>query len=367
MQTERRYDLDWLRVAGVFLVVVFHTMMIFILEPWAVVYIKDTEYVHGFKPVSSFIHIFHMPLMFVIAGMSVKFSLQRRTAEKFLKERFSKLLLPAIFGCIVLNPVMTYLYMVSSGGNLTFTEHLVGYFSKNPGDLSGIDGGFTPAHFWFLIFLFLFSCLGLPLFLRGKHKPVGFLAKPYGMLLFAIPIALASLTNILEDKNPITYFLEFLMGYYMMCDDRYREALKRDKVGYAIVGILCAVISISLGERLEQGMAGTVILALVTQVSSLSIIFALIGTGDSYWNKNCGVLKYLSGACFPIYIIHMLVNTVVGFFVVHLSIPAFVKFLIILVLTVLISIAVYECVQYGKKIIKVICKAICKEESSCMK
>lgn len=164
MQTERRYDLDWLRIAGVFLVVVFHTMMIFILEPWAVVYIKDREYIHIFKPISTFIHIFHMPFMFVIAGMAVKFSLQRRTPKRFLQERFHKLLLPAVFGCIFLNPIMTYLYRISQGDEKNFGEHVLRYFTQNPGDLSGIEGGFTPAHFWFLIFLFVFSCVGLPLF-----------------------------------------------------------------------------------------------------------------------------------------------------------------------------------------------------------
>lgn len=358
---ERRYDLDWLRVAGVFLVVIFHTMMIFILEPWAVVYIKNTEYVYGFKPVSSFIHIFHMPLMFIIAGMSAKFSLRKRTAQKFLKERFFKLFLPAIFGCLILNPVMTYIYQISMGEKTTFVEHLVGYFTKNPGDLSGIDGGFTPAHFWFLIFLFLFSCLGLPYFLKGTQKPFLLLAKPYCLLLFSVPIALASLTNLLEDKNPIPYFFEFLMGYYLASDDSYREALKRDKFGYAMIGILCSCISIGVGELGENQVFGNVIPALVTQISSLSLVFALVGIGDSFWNKNCKALRYLSGACFPVYIIHMLVNTVVGFFIVQLSIPVVVKFALILLLTILLSLVIYEIIRLCKE------KVIVKEETLCAK
>lgn len=149
MQTTRRYDLDWLRIMGVFLVVVFHTMMIFILEPWAIVYIKDSENIYFFKLISTFIHIFNMPLMFIIAGMSVKFSLQRRTPKKFLQERYYKLLLPAILGSCVLNPIMTYFYQISQGNEKGLKAHVIGYFTKNPGDLSGIEGGFTPAHFCF--------------------------------------------------------------------------------------------------------------------------------------------------------------------------------------------------------------------------
>ena len=78
MKTDGRYDLDWLRVGGVFLVILFHSLMIFILEPWALVYIKDTTYIHSFKSISHFIHLFNMPLLFVIAGMSVNLSLKSR-------------------------------------------------------------------------------------------------------------------------------------------------------------------------------------------------------------------------------------------------------------------------------------------------
>lgn len=349
MQTTRRYDLDWLRIAGVFLVVVFHTMMIFVLEPWAVVYIKDREYIHVFKLISALIHIFHMPLMFVIAGMSVKFSLQKRTAKRFLQERFFKLFLPAVFGSIVLNPIMTYLYRISQGDAKGFMAHFIGYFTQNPGDLSGIEGGFTPAHFWFLIYLFLFSCIGLPLFLQEKKNLNLPLTNPFCLLLFSLPLAFVSLTNILDDKNPLPYFLDFVIGYYLICDDRYREALKRDKLGYAILGLICGCIVIVAGEQMDQVIAGKIFVAVLTQIASLSIIFAFLGIADTYWNKNSKLLQYLSAASFPIYIIHMLINTVIGFFVVRLSIPAPVKFLMILVLTVFCSLAVYECVRHVKK------------------
>lgn len=38
-------------------------------------------------------------------------------------------------------------------------------------------------------------------------------------------------------------------------------------------------------------------------------------------------LAHLSAASFPIYMIHMLLNTVIGFFVVKLPVPAMIKFL----------------------------------------
>lgn len=337
MQSIRRYDLDWLRIAGVFLVIVFHTMMVFILEPWAVVYIKDREFIHAFKPVSSFIHIFHMPLMFVIAGMSVRFSIEKRTTKEFLQERFCKLFLPAVFGCIFLNPIMTYIYRISQGDKKNYVEHVVGYFTENPGDLSGIEGGFTPAHFWFLIYLFLFSCIGLPLFFYWKRKNRLLFVPAKCLLMFAIPLTIVSFINLLDDKNPFPYFLYFIFGYYLISNDKYREALKKDKFIYGFIGILCGYLAITIGEKTA--------VTLLTQIASLSIIFALIGLGDTYWNKNSKVLRYLSAASFPIYMIHMLLNTVIGFFVVKLPVPAMTKFFIILILTILGSLAVYECMR----------------------
>ena len=38
---ERRYDLDWLRVLGVLLLVPFHVALIFVLDPYTIMYIKD--------------------------------------------------------------------------------------------------------------------------------------------------------------------------------------------------------------------------------------------------------------------------------------------------------------------------------------
>lgn len=125
--------------------------------------------------------------------------------------------------------------------------------------------------------------------------------------------------------------------------------MKRDKLGYVFIGVICGCIVTMAEDQFDHGMIGTLLFAVLTQIVSLSIIFSLIGTGDTYWNKNSRLLQYLSSACFPIYIIHMLVNTVIGFFVVRFPIPAPVKFFMILILTFLFSFAVYECVSQLKK------------------
>jgi glucan biosynthesis protein C len=107
----RKYDIEWLRTIGVLLVMPFHSLLIFNTNPESIMYIKDIINVRLFNILDSVINRFHMSLLFMIAGMSVYFSLQSRTANKFINERVRKLLIPSVFGCIALNPIMTYIYI----------------------------------------------------------------------------------------------------------------------------------------------------------------------------------------------------------------------------------------------------------------
>lgn len=164
------------------------------------------------------------------------------------------------------------------------------------------------------------------------------------MLLFSIPLIVVSFINLLDDKNPLPYFLGFLFGFYLISDDRYRESLKENKIVYLLIGVVCGCIAIMIPEQSEKAVI------IISQISSIAIIMGLIGIGDTYWNQNSQILQYLSAACFPIYVIHMLLNTVIGFFIVRLSMPAIVKFWIILILTILGSLFVYECIRHIKQI-----------------
>ena len=49
------------------------------------------------------------PILFVLAGISTKFALQKRTKKQYLAERVKRLLVPLLFGTAILMPVMTYL------------------------------------------------------------------------------------------------------------------------------------------------------------------------------------------------------------------------------------------------------------------
>ena len=352
-KTARRYDIDWLRTLGVLLVIPFHSLLIFNMQPWSIVYIKDTINVRLFNILDSVINRFHMPLLFVLAGMSVYFALKFRSKNQYINERVKKLLIPAIFGCTFLNPIMTYIYMVSKNRNGTFISHLTGFFSKNPTDFAGLGGGFTPAHFWFIIFLFTFSLVGLPLFIQlNKKEPSGFmpilrrfLEKPLMMIITVIPLAVLSEIDVLGDMNPLVYFAMFIIGFSLASYEKYQKALNRDKWAYFILSVLLITIKFSVPNGFEPWSAMWIIFGLVDKATRILPVFALIGMANSFMNKSNRVLEYLSQASFPIYMIHMLINTIVGFFIIKLGISAGLKFILIVIITFALCFLFYEIIR----------------------
>ena len=60
--------LDWLRVMGLLIVIIYHTTRLYNFEDWNV---KNNIWYHSVEYWNSFATTFMMPLMFVISGASL--------------------------------------------------------------------------------------------------------------------------------------------------------------------------------------------------------------------------------------------------------------------------------------------------------
>jgi peptidoglycan/LPS O-acetylase OafA/YrhL len=100
----RRRDLDVMRALVVLGLVVFHSARIFSLEPF---YVSNDEESLWLSAFVAWGVVWGMPLMFLIAGQTAGFSLAGRGATAFLAERFKRLMVPFLFGMLVLVPPST--------------------------------------------------------------------------------------------------------------------------------------------------------------------------------------------------------------------------------------------------------------------
>lgn len=318
----RRYDIDVLRSIGVLLLVPFHTFLMFDMSPDSLVYIKSGVSVPLFVTFSQIIRQFHMPVLFLLAGMSAWYSLKKRSASKFLGERVKKLLIPLVAGSVILNPFMTYVWCsqkcLDFGGTYSLGMHLTSYFTSDPEDLSGFSGGFSVAHLWFLLYLFIFSLVVLPfckILLSQKasavlKKMADVLSKPLVLLVFIVPMALLYSTKILGTKNPFVYFFMFFLGFMLMTDDRYTLALNRDKWVYSVLSVV--LITVRLFVSSSYVTLWYFMFAIAVRIVP---VFALLGLANCYWNKNSSLLSRFSKASFPFYIFHFPVDIYSGLLV----------------------------------------------------
>jgi peptidoglycan/LPS O-acetylase OafA/YrhL len=102
----RRSDLDWLRVLAVWLLVPFHSALVFNLDPGLVAYVKDTVQSGFLVSLKDFLDRWQLEMLFYIAGAASWFALGRRSGRHYLVERVMRLLVPFLFGLVALVPLM---------------------------------------------------------------------------------------------------------------------------------------------------------------------------------------------------------------------------------------------------------------------
>jgi glucans biosynthesis protein C len=349
MLSNRRYDLDWVRTLVVLLVLPFHSLLVFVQNPGSVVYLKDTLDCTACDRMAGFIAVWQMQALFVIAGMSTFFALSKRSGGQYLLERVTRLLVPFLFGIATVVPLMTYITQIGRGKALTFWQHYASFFTLSP-DLTGISGTFTPAHLWFILFLFFFSVVALPLFLLLRaersqgilHGMAQLFTKPGGLLFLGLPIAAAGRTEILGAQNPLYYIVVFITGYLLVTDGRYQNAIVRNWPVMLALGVILEILRQTGWPYTVDNSLPRAIRDVLLEYNSWVWVLGILGLGQRFLNFGSRSLHYLSEASFPFYILHLLVQTVVTSFVVLISAGIAVKYVLLVVVSFAITFLVYE-------------------------
>lgn len=341
---ERKYYIDNLRWLAILLLFPFHAAQIWSGGEYCGFYIwsHTNTVLYVF---STFVYPWYMTFLFAIAGMSCKYALQKRTTKQFVAERTKKLMIPFFFGLLVLVPVMTYTAEVFFHGYTGTYWQQYGLFFTKETDLTGYRGGFTPGHLWFLLYLFIISMAALPIvFLQKKYLPkcnACRLSYFFMTLLFVPEWLFLYILNI-GGKSLGQFMILFLFGYHILSDEGILQKLKR----YRFVSLAIWIVSGSLYTYLYcfEAIRSFWITGLYIFFGWMGIL-ALLGIGQSTLNIHNRLTVYFTRASFPVYILHMPILVVTGFFVLKIPVGVAGQFFMIVLLSFIATLFIYEIIK----------------------
>lgn len=307
-------------------------------------------YVWGGKNIilSSFVMLINpwfMPLLFVIAGISTKYALEKRTSKDYIKERIKKLLIPCISGVLLIVPIMTYFAeKFHNGYDGGYFNQYILFFTKKT-DLSGFTGGFTPGHLWFLLYLFVISLIALIIVqLKKKYLEKLHFVSTNTFVLVVLFIVVWAMTYVLNvaDKSFGKYFTLFMFGYYLLSREDIQDKL--EKYRYWLLGI-CVIVDLFFVCRLEiYGLQNYLYEGMISFVGWTGIL-AILGIGKHSLDFSNSMTNYLSRASFPIYMFHLPWIIGIGYVVLRKMSFLSLQFVVIMISALFMTLLGYEIVR----------------------
>ena len=352
-EKKRFYDIDWLRMLGMAGIFLFHNARFFNDEDW---HVKNMVDDFGMTVFVAILNQFIMPLFFMLSAYAIYYSLGRRTGREFMRERVTRLLVPLVFGIFTHIIVQVYIERVSHGQFTgSFWQFIPQYFNG----FYGFGGNFAwmGLHLWYLLMLFLFSWLTLPLFTRWRNENEfmtrlsELFAKPGMVFLFFVPVALVEMVaNQFPDSigrrdfggwSPLTYLILFVLGYILVANSRYRDAIERQR----FVSLTLALVALFGGFYLVLGMdvpTYSPAFSWIRGFNTWAWLLTFLGFASRHLNFNNRFLSYANEAVLPFYILHQTVIVTLGFFIADWDIAVFPKFLFMVAVNFAIILLLYE-------------------------
>jgi len=320
--TERRYDIDWLRVIAIGLLILYHIGFVFL--PWGVFigFIQNGEAIDSIWNPMSMLNVWRIPLLFFVSGMGVRFAIQRRNWRALILERTRRILVPFFFGVLCIVPLHLLLWQKYYSQDLSYSLQV--------------------SHLWFLAYIFIYVLLLSPLFFLLKKNEGGTIHKllnrcmgsPWGLLCITAVFVLEAI--LVKPETFETYamtlhgfflgLLAFLFGFIMVhTGNAFWKTVKKWR--WLLLFLAAALFTFRFIEY--ELLAPNYLKA----IESNLWIFAAFGFAYTYLNHPGKSLSYLSQAAYPVYILHMLFLYLGSYLIVPVGIPALIKLFLITAFT----------------------------------
>jgi glucan biosynthesis protein C len=309
------------------------------------------------------IHIFRMPVFFVVAGFFTALLVERRGVTSMLRNRFGRVMLPFALFWVILLPLTliagSYAVGMKTDGNGVAAASVFIAAGK-----FWID---NTVHLWFLYYLSLYyvmAWLAMPLV---KQLPAGFSAarssmfvrvmrSPFRALMFALPMAVVLwfqggiLQTALSFKPDVVvllgYGLFFGFGWALWRHQDLMETLPRFAWTQILIAVLLIPVNLAMITSFSPGapvdLTKLVIASGTGALIVWLLIFGITGIAIRFASHERPVMRYLTDGSYWMYLIHVPIMFYLQGLLSHAPLPALVKIMIVLAVATVVLVTSYH-------------------------
>ena len=293
-----------------------------------------------------------MPILFLLAGISSRYALEKQSAKEWFKARTRKLLVPGTIGLFVFHWMVGYFNTVvaSRQGVFDGVPAIAKYFMM-------AFSGTGPL--WFIQVLWLLSLvLLLVRALDRKDRFYHWCGKANYVVILLLGVLFwvgeqtlvkdprpASLDGLLNLYKPCFYLFPYLLGYFVFAHDAVQEKLEKAWIplmaGAVAAGTVLVVTTFGQDNTSPQYLGRP-----LNSLYGWLMCLAMIGWFKAKFNRTGAFAGYMTRSSYGIYIVHYLVIASLGYMMkMYTDLAPWMMYAILFVAVMLLSPALYEIIK----------------------
>jgi glucans biosynthesis protein C len=350
---ERINGFDAVRAVAMWLGVVLHSLIVYKATP-APNWPHDAGAGYVFLDwLYDFIHIFRMPLFYLVAGFFSRMVIAKKGLSYFINQRFQRIFIPFIVSVIVLLPLSLLPFHVYR----FFYEEQLSWsvaWQKSSAQMLRWNGF---AHLWFLYYLLFFyvTAIGIQLAIskagvKSSEGVIRFIGS-FTIIKAGIPVVILwALLQVFHIYTPpvytgikpnlvyiLYYGLFFYWGWLMQINANSIFSMSR----YAWVFMLTGIV-LSITRFIWPNLLNGEVIYLVVAIETISLVAGFIGLFIRYFNTNSSRWRYFSDSSYWVYLIHLMLVSSMQVLLLHSVVPALLRMVFVMIVTFIIALASYH-------------------------
>ncbi|MBA6303216.1 acyltransferase family protein [Colwellia sp. MB02u-14] len=358
---ERRYDLDWLRILIFGLLIFYHIGMLYVAD-WGFHFksVYQSETLANFMLI---VEPWRMASLWIISGIAIRFILVKVSLLRYTFVRSLRLLLPLLFGVLVIVPPQLYVEMTTNGAlDMSYWQFYLAMFTDNNTLFVNYQPGIWPHwdvnHLWYLRSLWEYSLaiiLLLPLLNSSLiTNTSNWLFKQHLgviLLILSVPIFIIQITWEQDTNRYPLGFTFLLYGYLIGWHAHFWQQLTINLKPLLLTFAFLVIVFISFYNTVwltlnDSTPSWLIIMGmLIYSVVRVAGVLTVLALAYRYLNKKSPSLSYFNEAVYPFYIVHQTIIIVLAYNLAPLELGPIIEPLSVILLTILLCFICFEIIR----------------------